>query len=139
MQSTFPGRFVRLADGGWLLQTWGLRREVPVRGLLRLCGDGQILWEAQPTPDLLGVEPASGTILIGDAAGPDPSSVRVMKESSHLVCPSAQLSCGDRGDRCAPPDNSAGAGSVRYAHFVQHGPLRGPRRHPPERYMTWAL
>ena len=32
-----------------------------------------------------------------------------------------------------PSANKAGAGSVRFAHFVLHGSLREPRRHPQER------
>jgi hypothetical protein len=79
-QSMFAGRFFRLRDEGWLVQTWSLRRNGPVRGLVRLDPFGMRTWEVMDAPELLGVNTKTGEILLWDPEGTDPSEVRVARE-----------------------------------------------------------
>lgn len=81
-QSMFAGRFFGLDDGGWLVQTWGLRRDGPIRGLVRLDRTGARVWEATGTPELLAVHATAGEILLWDPNGTDPSQVRVAREKT---------------------------------------------------------
>ena len=79
-QSMFAGRFFGLRDGGWLIQTWSLRKDGPMRGLVRLDRNGKRVWEALHTPELLGVDSNGDDILLWDPNGTDPSQVRVARE-----------------------------------------------------------
>lgn len=80
-EATFPGRFAGLPDGGWLIQTWGLRADGPVRGLTRLDKSGELVWEVAGTPELLAVHPTTGDILLWNPSSLDPAVVEVLRES----------------------------------------------------------
>lgn len=84
-ESTFAGRTYRLRDGGWLVQTWGLRQDGPFRGLARLDPTGSLVWEVDRTPELLAVDPATGEILLWDPEGLDPGRVQVVRERQPVL------------------------------------------------------
>jgi hypothetical protein len=79
-QATLPGTFAAMPDGGWLMQTWGLRSSGPVRGLARMDAEGRLIWEVGRTPQLLAVDPQAGGILLWDPDTLEPGVVTVMKE-----------------------------------------------------------
>ncbi len=79
-EATFPGLFIPMPDGGWMLQTWGLRSDGPIRGLVRLDSMGRAIWELDRTSDLLAFDERAGEFLFWDPQGLDPSAVKVMRE-----------------------------------------------------------
>lgn len=82
-KATLPGTFAGLPDGGWIVQTWGLRSTGPVRGLARLDAGGHLLWEVDQTPQLLAVDPKTGALLLWDPDALDPAVVSIVTERPH--------------------------------------------------------
>jgi len=76
--ASYLGRFVAVADGGWLVEVWGQDETRAVtRSLVRLSAGFERLWEVDGTPRLLASSPDRQRIYFWDPDGFQPNQILV--------------------------------------------------------------